>query len=130
MNDPRFEKLPKWAQEQYRADMKALRVTAALRWPTEAKPVPVIAGVGYGQTVGEHDGWAWAAGVSQYGGIEVSNEFIRKGRGYRDEDCRGEGSSIHRTYYATEREAVLAARWKFCESVAEALAEIDRRLAE
>jgi hypothetical protein len=126
----RDAKLPQWVKDSIEAETRALRLTAALAWPKEAKPEPLpFQWGGYDRLIGDPvPGKYWRPGNAAHPGCEVQ---IRK-RGADDPEWKpwmfkggdiGAWSSnvIRGPLFATEREAKIYRLWLICEECAEKL---------
>lgn len=121
------------------AAFEALRTQLALRWPTEARPKPVDFQKLY-KRYGNEDGIletgkdlyvGWHFTASGYGRTSVnveqgcSNGIYHST--YSTTKTTSQGAGV---FYATKREAYLAARWKLCDDFAKALAQCDKYVDE
>jgi hypothetical protein len=114
-------KLPKWVQ----AEIQEIEERAALSWPTEAEPTPAL------QTNGDRparniEGEVWSlygsatapvvkAEMINGNGLVVSPGFL---------------SRPHGSYYHTQREALIAGRWRMCRAMARELRRVDAQIAQ
>ena len=124
--DPREMKLPKWAQER----IGEMRRRADLAWPCDPKPDPVAVMDDNGfATKGEsqRDLTLWKTMVG-FHNMSVSSVYINR-NGYEQRGA-GFGSRMCGAYYATEREAILAAWWEACEHSATAIHNLAQQYRE
>jgi len=122
---------PKWVVDAAEADMAAMQRRLALRWPDEARPIPV--GFGWGGYDHQHGiptpGEYYVPG--QFG--KAQKVFIRAkaetDRGWKQWRFSSDGERwtehvVRGALYTTEREAKLAALWSACDKAANDLEPI------
>lgn len=123
MGDPRESKLPAWAREQ----IEALRIHAALAWPSEPNPEPwfnVNGGAGGPLPAEARNTCAWWVHIPHVGRAHVAAVYIDQwGVGHRSPEMSGIGSRLTGPHYRTERDALLAGQWLIAERAAKALRE-------
>lgn len=129
MYDPREAKLPKWAQEMF----SEVRIRSDLSWPNEPRPEPVVVADGASGHVEigrEFKGEAWKVyGGAGFSGRSVKRVVIDDIRTERDPAFpRSGGSRMGGRYYATERDAWLAAWWDECVDSARRIHAIAQRV--
>jgi hypothetical protein len=134
----REAKLPKWVQDSIEAEMRQTALTAALSWPSEAKPEPLpFRWVEYDMLRGPAtEGVFWAEDARKLEIRKRDNvppEMIRLGdMGYgewvfRVGDAPQFVGQIVRGYlFASEHEARLWRIWKACEKFAAELLALRR----
>ena len=130
--------IPKWAKENIDAEIEALRITAALSWPTEQKPEPLPFGWGaYDHCHGDPvEGDYWLAFVGRLDtSSRVSRVSIRRNQDggwkkwqFREGDDAWTTRVVRGPLFATERDARLWALWGACETCAKALAALRKKL--
>jgi hypothetical protein len=118
--------IPKWAAEEIKAEMAAMRKTLALRWPSEAKPKAIFGfgdydrswnDVRYGEFWVAHGPWVHKVVIRE----KLDNEngwkmhrFSVDGRDFSSDVQRGH-------YFETEKDAQLYRLWLQCENKAKEL---------
>ena len=129
----RDAKLPQWVNDSILSDMREWELTAALAWPTEAKPAPLPFQWGdYDRCYGEpREGVFWSPG----GGSPI---HIKQNAGKHGEKWKswafsydGEkwGTTIKRgPLFDNEHDARLYALWCKCEEFAEVLLRMRRNM--
>lgn len=125
---------PKWAKDAAQAEIDAFRLTAALSWPTEARPEPLPFRWGeYDRLSGDPvAGDYWAAGrtVQQ---VSIAPQDGKTGSRWRrwifSYDGSGWTTSVQRgPLFATERDARLWVLWNECEAAARRLMYLKSKL--
>lgn len=130
----RDAKIPNWVKDSIADEFAALKLTAALAWPTQAKPEPVPFRWGeYDRVIGEpHPGTYWQARWNSYGG-SVDKVRIKKNDGSRPSwkawAFSGDGENWHTSIprghlFATEDDARLSPLWLACEDCAQKLMKL------
>ena len=140
--DWRAAKIPKWVVEAVEAEMHQWRLTAALAWPTEAKPEPApFWWGGYDRLTGTVvPGEYWQGSRDAFSGGRVHRITIRERGEYDTDDAYRRAwrfkvydgdwtASVPRgSLYASEHDAWLALLWEQCEESAKHLMAIRSRL--
>jgi len=126
----RDAKLPQWVKDSMQAETQAWELTAALSWPTEAKPNPVSFWWGdYDRLEGQpQEGVFWSPLTSEavhikrnagHGDSWKSWAFSRNGKDW--------STSVHRgPLFDNEHDARLYALWLKCEEFASKLMKLRR----
>ena len=133
----RDAKVPQWVKDSIAADLAAYKLTAALSWPTEARPAPLPFQWGpYDMLSGTmQDGVFWSPNVH---GLRFE---IRKRENINPDDLgrnvmphdkvlfRTEFGKFDRTpmrgpLFATRREAQLYQLWTLCDECAKTLMQV------
>lgn len=128
----RDAKIPKWVTESVEDDLYQFRLTAALSWPTEAKPAPKPFQWGdYDHLHGSpEEGVYWGTQYrSHVSRVEIKKnistwkawQFQVGSNGWTTQVFRG-------PLFDTEREARLYLLWEKCESVARELMNLRAKL--
>lgn len=123
------EAKPKWVVEAAIAEIDAMRIRLALRWPDEARPMPVPFRWGdydrlYGEVVpGEYFS-------AHYGRVEIRKKNPDE-TGWKDWRFKSSSwgnkwtdSVIRGPLYLTEHEAKLARLWAACDEAAKKLSPL------
>lgn len=134
--DWRDAKMPKWAQDAVQSEIDQWRLTAALSWPTEAKPSPLSFKWGdYDRLIGKPvPGNYWITHIGNHvEGFELARRADLQAKDarniiqYKEWAFRFHGrdewtSNVLRgPIFATEHDAKLYRRWLLCEDFARKL---------
>lgn len=126
----RDAKVPQWAKDSIADELRAHQLTAALAWPTEAKPEPLpFQWGGYDRLIGEpREGSFW-----RIDGRYVGAVHIRKTNGWRSWEFSSDGrewsTSVRRgPLFESEHEACLYQLWCECERFAGELLALRGRM--
>jgi len=111
------------------AAMEALRVEAALRWPTEAEPQPMIREEIEAALVPTQNGRRVAKGwwFNTYSGTVERGWSSGSAHGWGNDDGRFGSQGMGRIY-RTKSEAALALRWELCRQFAAKLRLADKMM--
>lgn len=126
---------PQWAKDAAQSEIDAFRLTAALSWPTEARPEPLPFRWGeydrlFGEPV-EGDYWAAAHRLRQ---VSIAQHDGSVGRAWKRwmfayDGADGWTTQVQRgPLFASKRDAILYNLWDECEKHAKALMIIKSRL--
>jgi hypothetical protein len=134
--DWRDAKMPNWAVIAVQAEIDQWRLTAALAWPTQAKPKPLPFWWGeYDRLVGEaRSGRFWrseAYGIERFD-LCRTEDLPEKERKYvdpphkqwafrRGNEMRWSGYVVRGLLFDNEADAKLYRRWLMCENFAQQL---------
>lgn len=130
----RDAKLPQWVKDSIAAELRANQLTAALSWPTEAKPEPLPFRWGdYDRLIGEpRDGmfWSVAHGVEP---VHIKANRGQHGQTWKDWAFSDDGEQWHTTVrrgplFETERDARLYHLWSECEAAAKKLLKLRAKM--
>lgn len=132
VQDWRDSKAPKWAKEAAEAEIGQWRLTAALAWPTEARPKPVPFRWGdYDRLTGKPvPGVYWTSRAERF---ELKKQNRKTGETwkqwvFKDEFCDWSTSVRRGPLFDNERDAVLWLLWDECEAAGKRLMKIKKRL--
>jgi len=126
----RDAKIPQWIKDDVNAESQALRLTAALAWPKEARPTPApfqwggydnLKGVPSEGVFWGDDGVVHIRKGTREKGSYSDWQFSRDGERWADHKTRG-------PLFLTERDATLNKLWDACEECAGKLAAIRAKL--
>lgn len=126
----RDAKIPQWVRDAIDAEQEAARIRAALSWPTEARPTPLLfRWGGYGVLTGTPIAGVYYDENCRKLHIKPHDEpklwskwqFSTDGEKWSDNNPRG-------PLFATKREAVLNRLWNACEKAARDLDAIRKAL--
>jgi hypothetical protein len=131
MSDPRESKLPVWARDILAHE----RMISDFRCPTEADPEPLFVADMNGFTGGKpvpRETWLWRS-ANGYVGQSAKKVWICSAGYSHERQNEGGGSRIDGRYYATEREALVAAWWaeaRTCANSMHRVAQVVRECKE
>ena len=123
----RDAKIPQWVKDAVNAESKALRLTAALAWPQEARPTPLPFRWGDYDTLKgtPSEGVFWGTDgivhIRKSSDPRSSWQFSRDGERWSSQKQRG-------PIFLTKRDATLNKLWDACETYASNLDAIRVKL--
>lgn len=137
----RDAKIPQWVKDAVAKEQEALEITAALSWPTEAKPAPMPFRWGeYDSLKGEvQEGIFWICHHSHVQKLEIRfRDNLKEGEIDRSrypqykkvafkvgDDERGFTTDVQRgPIFATEHDAWIFLLWNKCEEAAKKLMKL------
>lgn len=125
MTTQQLEKLPKWAQEEWKQQAKDLALSRSFCWPTSPEPKPVHTDALLGDAWRKlYVGWHVHTNGEHY---EVRqgccSRVYHNTHGIYKTTTQGTG-----TFYQSKMDALIVARWQLCRRFAESLARLDEEM--
>lgn len=129
MKEEQFNKLPKWAQEEFRKSEEVRRLALALRWPIGEKPKPFTYAEINSQLAGKHysevvQGWF----PHQYNGNFRVELGCSTGTFHSRSNPKKTDSQNGGVMYRTRLDALLVCRHEATLEAAKFLAKIDAEI--